>query len=120
MRRNRGEAGEGQFGCLIGIVLLLAAGLVAYKMIPIKVKAAEMRDTVIDEAKSGGQHTDKRITDEILRTAERLDLPVAEDAIIIERHAGQIRVEVSYTIPVEFPGYTYNWSFRHRTENPIF
>jgi hypothetical protein len=120
MRRNRRESGEGQFGCLVGIILMLAAGLVAYKMIPIKVKAAELRDTVIDEAKSGGQHTDNKITDEIMRSAERLELPVKEEDIIIERRAGQIRVEVSYTVPVEFPGYTYNWSFRHRQENPVF
>lgn len=120
MHRNRRESGEGQFGCLVGVVLLLAAALVAYKMIPIKVKAAEMRDTVIDEAKSGGQHSDRRITEEILRTAKRLELPVKEDDISIERNAGQIRVEVKYSVPVEFPGYTYNWSFRHRTENPVF
>lgn len=120
MRRLRRESGEGQFGCLVGLVLLLVACLVAYKMIPIKVKAAEMRDTIIDEAKSGGQRNDKQITDAILREAENLDLPVAAENIAIERKAGQIRVVVEYVVPVEFPGYTYNWSFRHRAENPVF
>lgn len=119
-RRQHRESGEGQFGCLVGIVLLLAACLVAYKMIPVKVKAAELRDTIIDEAKSGGQRNDKQITDAILREAETLELPLSEENIDIERKAGQIRVTVDYTIPVEFPGYTYNWAFHHRAENPVF
>ena len=120
MRRNRRESGEGQFGCLVGIILILAAALVAYKMIPIKVKAAELRETIVDEGKSGGQHTDGRITNQILKDAERLELPVKEEDIEIERKAGQIRIDVSYVVPVEFPGYTYMWSFHHRAENPIF
>ena len=56
MLSNRRERGEGQFGCLIGLVLLLVACVLAYKLIPVKVKAADMRETVVDEAKSAGQH----------------------------------------------------------------
>ncbi len=120
MPRKRRELGEGQIGCLVGLVLLLVAGMVAYKMIPIKVRAAEMRETVIDEAKSAGAHTDKQMISAILREAERLDLPVAEENIEIVRRAGQVRVDVKYTVVVEFPGYVYNWNFHHKQENPIF
>ena len=37
MSRNRRERGEGQLGCLVGLVLLLIAGLIAYRLIPVKV-----------------------------------------------------------------------------------
>lgn len=120
MQRNRRERGEGQFGCLVGLVLLLIAGLVAYKMIPVKVKAAEMRDVVQDEAKSAGTHNDKQIRQTILHKASSLGLPVESEDISIRREAGEIKVEVSYTVPVEFPGYTYNWDFSHSYEAPIF
>lgn len=120
MRQNFRQRGEGQFGCLVGLVLLLLAGMVAYKMIPIKVKAAELRETVVDEAKSAGQHTDKRMTQAILEQANELGLPVTPDDIEIERKRGEVRVEVQYTVPVEFPGYVYQWHFRHTTQNPIF
>ena len=121
MLRNRHERGEGQFGCLVGLVVLLIAGLVAYKMIPIKVKAAEMRDTVVDEAKSAGQHDNKRITNAILSKAETLELPVAKEDIDIKRKSTEISIDVRYTVPVEFPGgFTYEWNFHHHTENPIF
>ena len=120
MQRNRRERGEGQFGCLVGIIVLLIAALIAYKMIPVKVKAADMRDTVVDEAKSAGQHSDPVIMQNILRKADELELPLSEDDVDIQRRAGYIRIEVEYTVPVEFPGYTYQWSFHHKTENPIF
>jgi hypothetical protein len=118
--RNRRERGEGQFGCLVGIVVLALVGLIAYRMIPVKVKAAEMRDTVVDEAKSAGQHNNKRIRAAILAKAEQLELPVSDKDVIIERKHQNIRIEVTYTVPVEFPGYTYQWNFRIKTDNPVF
>lgn len=120
MLRNRRERGEGQFGCLIGLVLLLVAGLVAYRMIPIKVKAAELRDTVEDESKSAGQHGREQIIASILDKAQRLELPVTKNDIEVEKKSTEIRIDVKYTVPVKFPGYTYQWKFHHHTENPIF
>jgi hypothetical protein len=120
MVRNRRERGEGQFGCLVGLVFLAIAGLIAYKMIPVKVKAADLRDTVQDYAKSAGQFNDKAIAEAILTKAQALGLPVSENDIEITRRPNEIKVEVNYTVPVKFPGYTYNWKFNHKSENPIF
>ena len=104
MRRSRGQRGEGNFGCLVGIVLLLAGIFVAYKLIPIKVKAADLRQTVFDESKSGGNHNDDRIMKVILKKAEDLDLPVTEDNVKINRRQNDIAVDVEYVVPVDFPG----------------
>lgn len=120
MLRNRRERGEGQFGCLVGLVFLLLAGLIAYKMIPVKVKAADLRDAIQDEAKSAGQNSDKQILSAILKRAQILELPVTEDNVKIDRSASTIRIDVQYTVPVEFPGYTHQWKFHHKTDNPIF
>lgn len=120
MLHNRRERGESQFGCLVGLVLLLIAGVMAYKLIPVKIKAADMRETVTDEAKSAGQHSDAIMMKRILAKAQELELPVAEENVEIRRANEAIRVEVKYTVPVEFPGYTYQWNFHHRAENPIF
>lgn len=120
MRKSRRERGESQFGCLIGLILLGLAIFVAWKMIPVKVKAAELRQTVVDEAKSAGTHNDDRIKSAILAKAKEDELPVAEDDIKIVRTAGEITVTVTYTIPIVFPGYTYNWHIEHQATNPIF
>ena len=120
MSRNHRQRGEGQFGCLVGLVLLVLAGLIAYRLIPVKVKAAEMRDTVIDEAKSAGQHNDKEIKESILYKAKQLELPIGEEDVNVRRNNNYITVKVDYTVPVQFPGYVFNWHFEHNAENPIF
>lgn len=120
MRRNRREAGEGQGGCIVGLIVFLAMIFVAWKIVPVKVKAAELRQEVVDEAKSAGTHNDQRIRKAILAKAEELELPVESDSLTIHRRANEIKVSVEYTVPIEFPGYTYEMNFNHTAENPIF
>jgi len=120
MRMSRRERGESQLGCLVGLILLGLAIFIAWKMIPVKVKAAELRQTVVDEAKSAGTHGDDRIKAAILAKAREDNLPVTEQDINIVRANGEITVTVTYTIPVVFPGYTYNWHLEHEARNPIF
>lgn len=118
-RRSR-ERGEGQFGCLVGIIILLVAGVLAYKLIPVKVKAADLRDTIVDEAKSAGQHDQRVIVKNILAKAKELNFPVTEENIEINRKSTYVIIDVKYTVPVDLPGYTYNWNFHHHAENPLF
>ena len=120
MRKSRRERGESQFGCLLGLILLGIAIFVAWKMIPVKVKAAEMRQTVVDEAKSAGTHNDERIKAAIMAKAREDALPLTEEDINIVRANGEITVTVNYTVPIAFPGYTYQWHITHTATNPIF
>ncbi len=120
MRFSRREKGEGQAGCLVGLIVLAIGIFIAWKMIPVKVKAAEVRQVVVDEAKSAGTHNDDRIKGAILSKARENNLPITEDNIKIRRAAGEITVEVNYVVPIEFPGYTYQWHISHVAQNPIF
>ena len=120
IRRDRRQAGEGQAGCLVGVIILLVAIFIAYKVIPVKVKMADLRQTVVDEAKSAGSHNDDRIMKQILLKAEETKLPVTEENVTINRNSNAISVDVDYTVPIVFPGYTYQWHQHHHAENPIF
>lgn len=120
MRFSRRERGESNFGCLFGVIVLAIAVFIAWKMIPVKVKAAELRQTVIDEAKAAGTHTDERIRAAILAKANENHLPVTDDNIKIKRAQSEITVDVEYVMPIEFPGYTYRWHLDHHAQNPIF
>jgi len=120
MRRYRYQRGEGQGGCVVGIILLLIGVFIAFKLIPVKIKAAEMRQTVVDEAKMAGSRSDGRIMKGILTKAEELRLPVTEKDVKINRGNNQIRVDVSYVVPIDFPGYVFKWNFHHSADNPIF
>lgn len=121
MSKYEGQRGSGQGGCIVALLLMLAVGMFSYKVIPPKLKAAEFRQTIVDEGKAAGlRKGDKQIRHNIMNKAEDLEIPVDPKDLIIRRTRGKIKIEVSYTIPVEFPGYTHNWSFHHETENPLF
>jgi hypothetical protein len=119
-RRKRSERGEGQMGCLFGLALMAIGIFIAWKLVPIKVKAAELRQEVVDQAKAGGMRGDDRILAAILRKAEEDSLPVTKENVQIHRTANTISVDVDYVVPVDFPGYTYQWAFHHHAENPMF
>ncbi|HVR43764.1 MAG TPA: hypothetical protein VMS56_10010 [Thermoanaerobaculia bacterium] len=120
MGLSRRQRGEGQLGCVVGLIILLAAGFIAYKMVPVKVKSAELRGTIVDSARSAGMLNDIRIRKQIMARAKDLELPLEERNLSVRRSAGQIRIEADYTVPVDFPGFTYQWKFRHVAQNPIF
>jgi hypothetical protein len=119
MRNSRRQRGESQFGCLIGLILLGLAIFVAWKMIPVKVKTAELRQTVVNEAHSAGTHSDDRIRGAILAKARENNLPVTEQDVTIVRGNGEITVTCEYTVAIAFPGYTYNWHLKHEERAPI-
>lgn len=120
MRRRRSELGEGQGGCIVGLIFLALVIFLAWKFVPVKVRTAEMRQTVIDEAKMAGTHKDPRIRRIIMEKAADLDIPLEDENLIIRRRAQTIYIEATYTIPIEFPGFTYEWNIEHKAENPIF
>src|SRR5262245_40944273 len=120
MRVRRSERGEGKLGCLFGLIVLGLAALVAFKMIPVKVKAAELRQVVVDEAKAAGTHNNEQIKGASMQKVYDTKLPVTEDDVKVTRANSQITVDVEYDVPIDFPGFTYKWHQHHHAENPIF
>ncbi len=120
MRMSRRERGEGQLGCIIGLIIMAAAIYAAFKLVPVKVAAADLRRTIVDEARSAGGSQDDRIRASIMSKAEILNIPLDTKDLEITRQRGTIRIEAEYVVPVEFPGYTFNWKHKHTAENPLF
>jgi len=120
MRMSRRERGEGQMGCVVGLIILAIALFVAYKMVPVKVKAADLKQTITDEAKSAGSHNDDKIHDAILAKAKEVGLPVAPEEIKVSRQNSEITVDVEFDVPIDFPGWTYKWHQHYVAQNPIF
>ncbi len=56
----------------------------------------------------------------IVRRAKDLGLPLARKNLAVEKVGGRIRMRATFTVPVEFPGYTYNWKFDLAVDRPVF
>ena len=112
--------GEGKLGCVIWLLVLAAFVMIALKIIPIKLASAQLYDFMEEQAMFAGRRKPADLKKAILHRAKELELPVNEKNVKVERLGGRIRIRASYTVPVEFPGYTYNWHFEHYVDRPVF
>ena len=121
MARRIAERGDSKLGCIVWSAVFALAILIAWKMIPVKVNSAEMADYMVEVAQF---HSARKPPEElramILVRASELNIPLAKANVTVVRTGDRIRMTVEYTIPVDFPGYTYNWHFRHEVDRPIF
>jgi hypothetical protein len=120
MRRRSAEAGSGNLGCILWVVLLAVAVLVAWKAIPVKVRSAELYDHMEEMTKFGARTTPEDMEKDIINKAHELDLPLDKEHVKVERIGDRVKMEASYTVPLDFPGYTYNWHFDHQLDRPLF
>jgi hypothetical protein len=107
-------------GCVFGLLLLAAACFIAYKLIPAKLQATEMRDIIQDESRSASGRSTSEVKKAILFRAEGLKVPLDEEDVVVTRRADYIRVDVEYTVDIVFPGYVHKKHYKFSAENPVF
>jgi hypothetical protein len=122
MRTWRYQRGDVPIGCLVGGVVALIVMLVAIKVVPIMINVGELdkQISVLADRANRREYHDERIRKDILAKAESLDLPVTKKSIDIKRSSNRIKITVRYTVPIEFPGYTYIWHKEHFQDRPLF
>lgn len=119
--RRRQERGDGNLGCIVWVLVLAIGVFIAFKMIPVKIKAAEFYDYMDEMAKySAANATQEQVEKRLMDKARELDIPLEKRNLRVNLSQDHIRVEATFTIPVEFPGYTYNWNFHQVLDRPIF
>jgi len=118
---RRSERGEGQFGTVVGLCVLLIAIYLGFKIIPVMVDAYSFRDFIEQEARFAAlKKKDDTVRDRVLRKAQELELPVNAKSIEISRSATHFDIKVKYTVPIETPIYTYDWVFDEKSRAPLF
>jgi hypothetical protein len=114
------QSGQGKIGCALWVIGAVIAGMVAFKMIPVKVKSAELYDFMVDQAKWAGNQTNDALKKSIVNKAHELGLPLDDKGVQVEKDRDRVRMEAVYTVPVEFPGYTYYWEFHQLVDRNIY
>jgi hypothetical protein len=120
MVRLNPRNGQGKLGCILWLLVLLAVVGVTAKLIPIKIRSAELYDYMEEQALFAGRSGTETLKKRILERAKDLDLPLDKKNLKVERRGGRIQIRATYTVPVELPGYTYYWEFEHMIDRPIF
>lgn len=121
MPRRRSERGEGNLGCILWLVALGIATLIAWKAVPVKIQSTQLYDFMDEQAKfAAAKSLPDDIAKAIVDRAHQLDIPLDKANCHVVHDGDHIFIEVDYTVPVEFPGYTYQWHFHQKIDRPIF
>ena len=120
MTRRLTQAGEGRLGCLLWLSLVLIFSMIAWKVVPIRIKSSELSSYMEEQAKFAYRASPAALKKRILAKARELELPVDPKKVKVERRGGRIVLSCSYTVPVKFPFYTYLWKFDFVVDRPVF
>lgn len=118
---RRSERGEGNVGCILWLLGLALVALVAWKWVPVKIATTQLYDFMDEQAKFAAARTPpEEIAKAIVNRAHQLDIPLDKENVHVTRDGDRIFMDVEYTVPLEFPGYTYPWHFHQKLDRPIF
>ena len=125
MRRRVAESGEGNIGCILWVVVLALAVLIAVKLVPVKIATSQLYDYMAEDmAKHAAEAPPDAIAKAILAKAKELELPLAKEDVHVEKLGGgtneSIRMRATFTVPVDFPGHTFLWHFDLQVNRPIY
>jgi hypothetical protein len=113
--------GKGMVGCMVFIVLMGIAIFLSITLIPIYYTNYTMEsETKIAVSRAGAHYLDDAaIAQDVLDIARKNEIQVEKKNIKVRRFAGQIFVEVDYTIPVDFGILERNLDFKIKASSVI-
>lgn len=114
-----GERGAGHLKAII-FTLILAAGIfVGFKVIPILVNEYEFQDGMQTIARFASVNRDPsdKIRTAIVKEAEKDDVPVQADDVKIQGNAGNVRIDVDYSVTVDLAVYQWTLNFHPNVKN---
>jgi len=115
------ERGGARLKFIVVILIIVAIAYVGYLYIPVSYQSYMFKDLMqhnADVASTQG-YDPAWVKDQLKKAAPEYGLP--PDAVIApERKDQRMEVRVQFTKPINFPGYTYNFTFDHTVKSTAF
>jgi hypothetical protein len=112
--------GEGAFGAVVGIAILVVACIAAFKIIPLHIKGNDVFDAMTEAANFGNLKPEDKLRFDIFRRAQDAQVPLPLTEIKISRYGGLIKISAKYEMTVDVLGYKYRYVFDRFVEKPTF
>ena len=108
-------SGRITFKALLSLAFIAAVIYLGFKTIPAYINDYQLNDYIesqtpywlVQHASADG------IRKNVLRKAEDLGLPVAEDNVSVDANANKVSVSIDYHVPVDLKVYTLQLHFTH-------
>jgi hypothetical protein len=117
--RNR-IRGEGAFGTIFGIAVVVLVGIVLFKVVPLHIAGNKVLDAMSEQANFAGVKPLEKIQYEIFVAAQEAGTPLVIQDIKIRRHGTDVIVEAKYIQKVSVLGYQYAYAFDKTVQKPVF
>ncbi|MFL6257774.1 MAG: hypothetical protein ACJ74T_22435 [Pyrinomonadaceae bacterium] len=120
--RRRGERGGSRFNLVVILLIIGLAAYSAYNYAPVAYNAYLYRDFMQETVNKAAYPPAKGndwVTQQLRAATREYGLP--EDANIkVENQDGRIAAHVTWTHPVQLPGYIYEYNFDHTARSSGF
>lgn len=116
--RHSGEQGGGKLKLLVALLITAGAVLAMVRIVPVYVKSYEFESAMREEAKFAAVRNEQptAIRQRLLDKAQQLNFNVRPQQIQVTRVVGGVHITVSYSVPVQLPGYTLTLNFQHSVD----
>jgi hypothetical protein len=122
VRGRAAEHGGARFNFVVAVLLIGLAAYSAYQYVPVAYKAYlfkdYMQETVNKAAYPPGQTPDW-VAQQLRAAARDYDVP-PDMQVSVQNENGRIAARVTYTRPVQLPGYVYQYNFDHTSFSNSF
>jgi hypothetical protein len=112
--------GEGAFGTIVGIAVVVLVGIVLFKVVPLHIAGNKVLDAMTEQANFAGVKPLDKIQYEVFVIAQEAGTPLTLQEIKIRRQASDIIIEAKYTQKVSVLGYQYVYAFDKSVQKPVF
>ncbi len=116
-----GERGGARFKFLVVVAIIGLLAYCGYLYIPIAYNAYLFRDLMqrdVDAA-SALSHTPTWVREQLAKSAPEYGIP-ADAVITPTQEENRMQVRVQFRLPIEFPGYTYEYEFDKTVKSSQF
>ena len=120
--RRLGERGGSRFNLIVALLVIALAAYSAYNYAPVAYNAYLYKDFMQETVNKAAYPPVKSpdwVTQQLRAAGGEYKLP--EDADIrVQNENGRISARVTFTRPVQLPGYTYEYNFDHTARSSGF
>lgn len=104
---------------LFGLAVVVAFGYIAWMVLPAYYSSFQFQDFMDSEAKlnSYSMKPESEIQEGLFKKAKDLELPLASDAIHVQRSGTDITIWAEYTVKVDLPIHPIELKFSPSTKN---
>jgi hypothetical protein len=117
--KRRGERGAANFKAIAWTVMLVFVIYIAAMVLPVMISEYEFQDSLQDIARyaSLNRKSNESVKQSVFAEAQKEDLPVQAADIKVEGAAGNIHIDVDYSVTVDLKFYQWTINFHPSASN---